>query len=136
MPDSCDSIGYGTTTSSASPQLAGGVAVADGRASKSHVPLRLVQSSRVSCGRGYSGSGLSASTSFAHLVVSWYVEALSMAALNSGTASPSTVRSPSPSYTTRPTEPARTAAPRVTTTWPGLLPAATALTGKSVPSIE
>ncbi|GAB2948259.1 hypothetical protein GCM10027028_58130 [Streptomyces sundarbansensis] len=36
---------------------------------KSQIPLRFVQSGRVSCGRGYSGSGLSTGTLFVHGVV-------------------------------------------------------------------
>src|SRR5262245_57022957 len=65
MPERADSTGYGTRIRSGSVWPIGGAAlrftlpapsVAGLR--NSHSPLRFCQSGRVSCGRGYSGSGL------------------------------------------------------------------------------
>src|SRR5438477_10722719 len=56
MPDRADSIGYGTSTVSDRFRPTGGV-LNDEVPANCHWPLRLCQSGRVSCGRGYSGSG-------------------------------------------------------------------------------
>lgn len=59
MPESADSATKGTRICSVN--AAGRPASAEVTA-KSQTPLRLAQSGRVSCGRGYSGSGLSTAT--------------------------------------------------------------------------
>src|SRR5699024_9139111 len=61
IPDSADSIGYGTSTRSPSDRPTGGVDRSSVPAN-SQTPLRLCQRSRVSCGRGYSGWALSGPT--------------------------------------------------------------------------
>jgi hypothetical protein len=56
MPDSADSIGYGTSTSSPRFVLIGGL-FRFAAAPNCQIPLRLCHCERTSCGRGYSGSG-------------------------------------------------------------------------------
>ena len=68
-PDSADSTGNGTLIRSGRVVLnCGGSSVADWRSC--HSPLRLSQSGRVICGRGYSGRGVPASAWAVHGVVS------------------------------------------------------------------
>src|SRR5215218_8807921 len=69
IPERALSIGYGTSTSSPSVVFTGGVLMFDAPAN-CQMPLRLCQSGRVSCGRGYSGSGLVVETCPVHGVVS------------------------------------------------------------------
>ncbi len=66
MPESADSAANGTRICSGN--VVGRPAFAEVTA-KSQMPLRFAQSGRVSCGRGYSGSGLSTGTWFVHGVV-------------------------------------------------------------------
>ncbi len=66
MPESADSATNGTRICSGND--AGRPASAEVTA-KSQMPFRLAQSGRVSCGRGYSGSGLSTETWSVHGVV-------------------------------------------------------------------
>src|SRR5437762_1341878 len=67
IPDRALSIGYGTSTSS--PSVAGGVLMFAADAN-CQMPLRLCQSGRLSCGRGYSGSGFDVDTWLVHGVIS------------------------------------------------------------------
>src|SRR5690349_1494082 len=69
IPESALSIGYGTRISSPSVCPVGGVLMFEAPAN-CQMPLRLCQSARVSCGRGYSGSGLAVETWEVHGVVS------------------------------------------------------------------
>ncbi len=62
----------------------------------SHCPLRLTQSLRISCGRGYSGSGLFLSTRSPQGVVRRWVDAFAAERITSGTVSEPTTRPPSP----------------------------------------
>lgn len=59
MPDSADSATNGTRIRSGHDE---GCPASRPVTAKSQMPLRLAQSGRVSCGRGYSGSGLSTGT--------------------------------------------------------------------------
>ncbi len=69
IPESALSIGYGTSTSSASVVFTGGVLMF-GAAANCQMPLRFCHSVRVSCGRGYSGSGFVVETWLVQGVVS------------------------------------------------------------------
>src|SRR5690349_14487341 len=69
IPERALSMGYGTSTSSPSVVFTGGVLMLDAPAN-CQMPFRLCQSGRVSCGRGYSGSGLVVETWLVHGVVS------------------------------------------------------------------
>ena len=73
-PESCDSTGNGTVIRSAQLLARRPAAHRPSRPANSHWPLRLSQSSRTCCGRGYSGSGLLVSTLSPHGVVSRWVE--------------------------------------------------------------
>src|SRR5215218_2366367 len=68
MPERALSIGYGTSTSSPSVWFTGGVLMFEAPAN-CQMPFRLCQSGRVSCGRGYSGSGFVSDTWLVHGVV-------------------------------------------------------------------
>src|SRR3954470_20063137 len=70
IPDSADSIGYGTSTPSASVRPMGGESRL-GAPANSQTPLRFSHSERTSCGRGYSGRALVGDTWLVHGVVSW-----------------------------------------------------------------
>src|SRR3712207_6883265 len=65
MPDSADSVGYGTRILSARSSPTGGTSSAAAPAN-CHTPLRFCQRARVSCGRGYSGSALDGETWSVH----------------------------------------------------------------------
>lgn len=66
MPESVDSATNGTRICSGN---VAGCPASRPVTAKAQMPLRFVQSGRVSCGRGYSGSGLSTGTWFVHGVV-------------------------------------------------------------------
>src|SRR5262245_1241762 len=68
MPDRPDSIGYGTSTPSGSVCPTGGLLMLDAPVN-SHTPLRVCQSVRTSCGRGYSGRALVGEAWLVHGVV-------------------------------------------------------------------
>ncbi|CPU64202.1 Uncharacterised protein [Mycobacteroides abscessus] len=96
MPESADSTAYGTTISSSRSRPLG-TASSDSAASNCHTPLRFCHASRVSWGRGYSGSGFVGSKSSAHGVWIRNSEPLVTGRLSGPTFSPPTVRPPSPS---------------------------------------
>jgi hypothetical protein len=68
IPESALSIGYGTRISSPRVCPVGGVLMFEAPVN-CQMPLRLCQSARVSCGRGYSGRGLVVLTWPVHGVV-------------------------------------------------------------------
>ncbi len=94
MPESADSATNGTRICSSKES---GTPASASVTAKSQMPLRLAQSGRVSCGRGYSGRGLVGSKSSAHGVWIRNSEPLVTGRLSEPTASPPTARSPSPS---------------------------------------
>src|SRR5688572_7931461 len=69
MPERALSIGYGTRISSPRFWFTGGVLMFEAPAN-CQMPFRRCQSGRVSCGRGYSGSGLVVDTWLVQGVVS------------------------------------------------------------------
>src|SRR5688572_24021644 len=88
IPERALSLGYGTSTSSPSVWFTGGVVLLDAPVN-CQMPFRLCQSGRVSCGRGYSGSGL--------VVVAWLVHGVVSGGVfgtNAAAGAPVAIRAP------------------------------------------
>src|SRR5690349_12313442 len=100
MPDSADSIGYGTRTPSASGLPIGGLS-RFGAPANSQTPLRFCHSVRTSCGRGYSGRALEGDTWDVQGVVSGGVFGTHSAACAAGTTVVVAIRIPTNTPRTR-----------------------------------
>src|SRR3954462_14059885 len=113
IPDSADSIGYGTSTPSASVRPTGGESRL-GAPANSQTPLRFSHSERTSCGRGYSGRALVGDTWPDQGVVSWKGFGCQVAAEAGGaTATPAAVATSRPVTTLRTRRNENMVAPRL-----------------------
>jgi hypothetical protein len=89
-----DSIGNGTVTRSRRVRPNGGASPSRA-AANSQRPLRLTHSARVSCGRGYSGSGRFGLTCFAQRVlIVWFEPFSTMTKVYASNALPSAYPTP------------------------------------------